>query len=554
MMNKESKERAMRRMTAVMLCMTLIIAVLAGCRSSTVSSPQMKKSGDEKKITCAISAEPVTLDPAMSSYSTSSSVIQNLFTGLYQIDESGELIPGCAKEVKISEDGLVYTFFLREGLKWSDGSDLTAGDFEYAWKRILDTETASPIAWYLYYLKNGEAYHTGTAEAEDVGVKALDTRTLEVTLENPVVYFLTLTATTSFFPVKKEAVEGKAVWTKSARTYVSNGAFRMQEINPQENYLLVKNPFYVFADTVQVNEISLVFIEFPEAALTAFNTGEVDILDGQCVGEQAIFQYQDREELLYFDVIGTVYYDFNCSKEYLSDARVRKALSMAIDRDLLIQNLVSSKPQPATGYVPYGIPYGTTGQDFRDVAGNLIAEDVKQAKALLAEAGYSEGEGFPTLTIITQSSAEEQKNIVQALQSMWKENLGIQVSIVTYEPKVYWLEHSAGNFDIAYDGWTGDYLDPSTNLDCFLASRVKDENRWNGEPAKQYDRLMQKSRTIEDTKERMKLFLKAERILLEEMPVMPLYFRNAALLVNKRCKNIIKNYAGHTMFRYAKVE
>ena len=268
------------------------------------------------------------------------------------------------------------------------------------------------------------------------------------------------------------------------------------------------------------------------------------------VATQAIEQYGDSDELKAYDLIGTRYYDFNCSKEYLSDPRVRQALAMAISRQTICDSVVPSKPKPAYAYVPYGIPYEGSDSDFRTTVGNLITEDVEQAKQLLADAGYPNGEGLPVLTLMVTNS-QENKDTAQVIQAMWKENLGVQTEIVTYEDKVYWDEHAAGNFDVAYDGWTGDYLDPDTNLNCFTQARVFDENRWSGEKALEYDSMIEECRNLTDNAQRMEIFAEAEKLLMEEMPIMPLYFRNTQLLVKPTVSGLEKNLLGHTMFVHA---
>ncbi|MDY3766225.1 MAG: peptide ABC transporter substrate-binding protein [Lachnospiraceae bacterium] len=543
-----------RRVMSLLLCAAMMASTLSvsAAESAKVQPNDVEETKEgEKVLKYAITAEPETLDPGLNNYMASSSVIQNLFMGLYQVGPDGSLINGCADSYTLSEDGLTYTFTLKEDLKWSDGSALTAGDFEYAWKRALAPETASPGAWYLFYVKNGEAYNSGEAEADEVGVKALDDKTLEVTLENPTAYFLDLTAVTVFFPVKKDIVEAETPWTKSGDTYVCNGAFKIQEINPQESYILAKNENYEYVDDVHLDEVDLILIESAEAALSAFNAGEIDMTDN--VSTQAATQYAGAEELQTFDLIGTAYYDFNCSKEALSDPRVRKALSISLDRETLLNAVDPSKPKAAYAFVPYGIPYGDTNEQYRDVVGDLITEDVEEAKALLAEAGYPNGEGFPTLTFITQNN-QLRKDIAQVMQAMWKQNLGINVEIVTYESKVYWDEQTAGNFDICYDGWTGDYPDPSTNLECFIAARNYDQCRWSGELADQYNDLMMENRSLKDNAQRAENFATGEKILMDEMPIIPLSYRNSQLLVSTKVTGVIKSYIGHTLFKFGDIE
>ena len=553
-----------KRLYALLGCL-LAAAVIGGCSGSsdtqtsgsaaegTEAAAEESSAEGGKIIRYVMQNEPETLDPNMNNYANSSIVMQNLFTGLMQIGPDGSLINGCAENYEISDDGLTYTFTLRDGLKWSDGQPLTAGDFEYAWKRGLNPETASPGAWYLFYLKNGEAYNGGTASADDVGVKALDDKTLEVTLEHPTAYFLDLTAVTMYFPTRQDVVEAEEPWTKSGDTYVCNGAFRVKEINPQASYVLEKNPEYIDADSVKLDGVEIVFIESQEAALSAYNAGEVDVLDNLVIGSQAQSQYAGSEELHSYDLVGIGYYDINCEKEYLSDARVRTALSISLNREVLNQSMMASRPESAFAFVPHGIPYEGSEEDYRNTVGDLFAEDVEMAKSLMAEAGYPNGEGFPTLTLITQND-QEKKDVAQAMQAMWKENLGVNAEIVTYESKVYWDEQEAGNFDVCYDGWTGDYPDPSTVLECLLLTRNETQCRWLDEKAQEYDGLLMEARASADNAARLEMFKQAEQILIEEMPVIPIYYRNSQLLMKPNCKDVLRSYIGHTIFKYADKE
>lgn len=557
-----------KRLVSVFLASVMAMSVLAGCgggqdaEKTTAAGTEAAGSeaaGEAQKtegnvLRYVMNSEPETLDPNMNNYASSSNVLLNLFTGLYQYSADGTGVePACAESYTVSEDGLTYTFKLREGLKWSDGSPLTAADFEYSWKRELKQDTASAAAWQLYYIKNGEAYNNGQCEADEVGVKAIDDTTLEVVLNNPTPYFVNLTAANNFAPVKKEAVEGAEVWTKSADTYVCNGPFMMAEIRPQEGYSLVKNPNYVFADTVTLDGVEMIFIEQAEAALSAYNAGDVDAMSSGSIETQAMTQYDGSEELHSYDLIGTSYYDFNCEKEYMTK-EVRKALSMAINRDTINQVAVSSKPKSAYAFVPFGIPYAEESEDFRTKVGNnLITEDVEAAKQLLADAGYPNGEGLPVLQLII-TNTKENKDKAQILQALWKENLGVSVDIVTFESKVYWDEHAAGNFDIAFDGWTGDYLDPNTNLSIFNKNRMEKECRWRSEEALRYNDLLEEAATLADNNARMELFVEMEQILMDEMPVMPLYFRNTMALVKPHVKGFTCDNSGHPLFRAVSME
>lgn len=527
----------------------------AGSDAGGESEAQAPEGADRgNSVVYAIDAEPETLDPGMCNYNKSSAILLNLFNGLYRFSDDGSNVePAMAESHTVSDDGLVYTFTLRDGLKWSDGSALTAADFEYSWKRELNADLASPAAWNLFDILNAEEYNNGECSADEVGIKALDDKTLEVTLKNPTAYFISLTASANWSPVKKDVVEGSDSWVKSADTYVCNGPFMLQEIKPQAGYTLVKNPEYFDAANVNLDSVEIAIIEQAEAALSAYNAGDIDVMIGSSVGTQAMAQYEGSEELSAHDLIGTSYFDFNCSKDYMS-AEVRKALSMAIVRNTVNDVAVPSKPKSAFAFVPYGIPYGDETTEFRDKVGaELIKEDVEAAKQLLADAGYPDGEGLPTLQFII-TNTQENKDKAQVMQAMWKESLGVECEIVTFESKVYWDEHGAGNFDIAFDGWTGDYLDPNSVLNIFNKGRMEKECRWQSDAALKYDDLLNQAAASADNNERMEIFTECEQILMDEMPVLPLYYRNTMVLSKPHVKGFTVDFGAHPLFRCVSVE
>lgn len=425
------------------------------------------------------------------------------------------LVNGCAESYDMSEDGLTYTFHLYDDLLWSDGTPLTAADFEYAWKRVLAPELASTCSVNLYVIKNAEAYNTGKCSEDEVGVKALDDTTLEVVLENPTSYFLDITAEVCYSPVKKDAAESSDTWSQNA-------------------------------DTVALEEVDVVFISEGSATLTALKNGEIDVTNN--ISTQAQAEFADSPQLIDYDTIGTCYYDFNC--EHLPDVRVRKALSTSIDRETITQNLIASKPKPAKGYVPEGLSYYGSEDDFRTVVGDLIIYDPEGAKALLDEAVADGFDADATYTLMIKNE-DEMKTIAQA---MWKANLGLNFEITTYESGTYWDEHTNGSFDVAFDGWTGDYDDPNTMLECLLQSECATQNRWSGELAEQYDAMIKECAAMTDKDARFAKFAEAEKLLIEESPIMPLYYRKSQLLVGENVESITNDTLSHTLFKYAKVK
>ncbi|RNB85356.1 peptide ABC transporter substrate-binding protein [Brevibacillus nitrificans] len=551
-----------KKMGLVLAALLAITSVTAGCSSSSSSgttapqgqqqaAPQAtaEKPAVEQKIIYALSKEPEEMDPTLNVYARSSIVLQNLFRGLYKIDESGKKpVPSLAESYELDSTGTKYTFKLNKNAKWSDGKPVTAQDFEYSWKRVLNPDVASGAAFYLYYLKNGKAYNEKKASADDVGVKAVDESTLEVTLESPTPYFLELLCVTAYYPVRKDAVE-KEGWTKSPETYLTTGPFVLSELKPKEKYVLKKNPNYLEADKVKLDTLEIVFIESSEAELAAYTNDEIQVSDNMT--PEGMKRFENTPEFFSVPRIGMQYFDFNASKKPFDDAKVRKAFSMAINREQIIKSIVQSVEKPAFGFVPYGIPDGVQkDKEYRDVAGNMFTENVDEAKKLLAEAGYPDGQGIPEITMIVMASQSD-KDIAQALQSMWKQNLGVNVNIETFESKVYWDEIENGSFNIASDGWTGDYPDPMTNLDIFESVNASDDIRWSNP---EYDRLLDENRKISDQAKRMENYAKAEKILADEMPLMPLRFYEDQFLAKPNVKGVLKNYIGHTIFEYAHVE
>lgn len=551
-----------KKMGLVLAALLAITSVTAGCSSSSSSgttAPQSQqqaapqataeKPAVEQKIIYALSKEPEEMDPTLNVYARSSIVLQNLFRGLYKIDESGKKpVPSLAESYELDSTGTKYTFKLNKNAKWSDGKPVTAQDFEYSWKRVLNPDVASGAAFYLYYLKNGKAYNEKKASADEVGVKAVDESTLEVTLESPTPYFLELLCVTAYYPVRKDAVE-KEGWTKSPETYLTTGPFVLSELKPKEKYVLKKNPNYLEADKVKLDTLEIVFIESSEAELAAYTNDEIQVSDNMT--PEGMKRFENTPEFFSVPRIGMQYFDFNASKKPFDDAKVRKAFSMAINREQIIKSIVQSVEKPAFGFVPYGIPDGVQkDKEYRDVAGNMFTENVDEAKKLLAEAGYPDGQGIPEITMIVMASQSD-KDIAQALQSMWKQNLGVNVNIETFESKVYWDEIENGSFNIASDGWTGDYPDPMTNLDIFESVNASDDIRWSNP---EYDRLLDENRKISDQAKRMENYAKAEKILADEMPLMPLRFYEDQFLAKPNVKGVLKNYIGHTIFEYAHVE
>ncbi|HIS99578.1 MAG TPA: peptide ABC transporter substrate-binding protein [Candidatus Faecaligallichristensenella faecipullorum] len=537
----------MRKLLAMTLAVLMLVMAMPMLASAEAT---------EQKLVFQMGEEPQVMDPTMNDYASGSYALQNLFRGLYKFAEDGSLVPAMAESYTVSEDGTVYTFTLREGLKWSDGSPLTAKDFEYSWKRVLTPELASETAYTLYgVIKNGyEAFVEQSCSVDEVGVKALDDLTLEVTLTAPAPYFLSMTASTAFMPVQQATIEANGEdWETDPSTFVCNGPFMVQEMLADEKYVFVKNPNYYDADNVKLDVLEYVFLNAPETVLIAFQNGEVDVATS--VNADAIEQYNGSDNMLVSDRIGWRYYEINTTAEGLTDPQVRRALAMSLDRNVLITAVLQDNMPALKGFIPHGFPdLLDDTKSWRDTHEDVITEDVAAAQALMAEAGYPNGEGFPTIRLVQEPTASLVK-VAQAMAQMWKQNLGINVEIVTVESGVYWADDTgtrdSGDFEIAYMGYTGDYLDPSSILYNLDSNGSAKNTRWSNE---EYDDLMNQLRNGVAGEEREKVLERAEELLAEEMPVIPVYSYTAQALVSDRVHGFTRNYIGHPNFEYCYVD
>ena len=524
----------------------LLSVLLALALAAMLAVPAM---AEGNTVITAIADDPQQMDPTLNSYARSSQVLQNLFKGLYKLDADGAtFVPAMAESVDISDDQLTYTFTLRDGLKWSDGSDLTAYDFEYSWLRVLDPEVLSKATSDLWIVKNGEAYYRGECSAEEVGIKAVDEKTFVVELANITPWFLMLTSTTSFLPVSKAAVEANENWAWSADTYVCNGPYMLQEYSSLDKIVLVKNPYYYNADEVKLDGVQYSIIPETATELLAYKNGDINVSIN--LDQQGITDYAGTEELSQLPRIGIQYCDFNTQLPEFSDKLVRQAFSKAINRAVLLQAM-GVVESPVYGFVPYAQPSLTdSSKSYRDIAGDMFTEDVEAAQALLAEAGYPNGEGFPTVTIVTQNSTQ-QSILAQVLGDMWKTNLGINYEIQSYESSVYWDELDEGHFSVDRNGYTCDYSDPSANLKIWITGSNAYENGWD-DPV--YDEMFNATLTMTDNAEREAALIAAEAYLVDQMPAMPIYSMETQFLVKPNVKGVIANPIGHVSFEYASIE
>jgi len=527
-------------------------AALAGCGSNAAkpadnagqgSAPAAEASqAGPKVLKVNLHSEPPTADPGIAEDSTSGTIVRAAFEGLTRTGEGGKVHEAAAESYTVSEDGKTYTFKLRDA-KWSNGDPVTAKDFEFAWKRALDPKTASNYAYQLYYIKNGEAFNKGKAKVEDVGVKALDDKTLEVTLENPTPFFTELTAFYTYYPVNQKVVEGNEKWASDAAAHVGNGPFKLETWEHKNKLILAKNDNYWDKDNVKLDKIEFSMVEDENTELSMFDNGELDWAGAptSALPTDAIPALKDSGKMKTQPIAGTYWYKFNTEKAPFNNVKIRKAFTFAIDRQSLIDNVLQTGQIPATGAVPPSMALKQDGY-FKD-------NDLETAKKLLEE-GMKE-EGISKLPVITLSynTSEAHKKIAEAIQDQWKKNLGVDVKLENKEWKVYLEDLHQGNFQIGRMGWLGDFNDPINFLELYK-DKKGGNNDTNWENPK-YKELLNQSALEKDPEKRKAILAQAEQTLMDEMPVMPIYFYTDSWVQNDKVTGVVIDGLGSVDYKNA---
>lgn len=534
----------MNRLTRILFCL-LVMVLAAGCSSSQPAPNQ-----PEQIIRYNIGAEPATLDPALATGVTEQTVENALLEGLVRLDRDGNPSPGVAGSWEVSEDGRVYTFTLRESY-WSNGEPVTAEDFVYAWRRVLDPDTASPYAYQLYYLVNGEAYNSGKIkDPAEVGVRAEGKDKLIVTLNEPVPYFLSLTAFPTLFPVNKNAVEAdSAGWAQNPATFVGNGPFKMISWEHNKQIVLEKNGNYWDKDNVKLEKLVITLVDDSNTELAMFESGQIDIAETPPYRE---IERLARDNLLKLSPdLSNEFYMFNTTLPPFNDVRVRQAMSMAVDREALVSKVTMGGEKAAYAFVPPGVTGPAPDREFRSLGEKLIADyNPAEAKKLLAEAGFPDGRGFPKVKLLV-SNNQNHRAVAEAITGMWLENLGIESEIIEQEYKVYFETLFDMDFQVARVGWNADYNDPMTFLDMWVKGGSNNQSGWGNE---EYDRLLEEAKSAKDSGFRMDALFRAEKILMNELPVMPVYYYTNPYLEKDNIQGVIHpSFAFFADFKWAYV-
>ena len=472
------------------------------------------------------------------------------------LDESEQPVYGAAEDMKVSDDGLVYTFKLRQDGKWSDGEPVTANDFKYSWMRALDKATAAEYSYQLYYIKNAEKFYNGEVGADEVGIKVVDDYTLEVTLESPTSYFPQLLAFPTYAPLREDVVSANPDgWATSPETYISNGPFKLVKWDMKDQLVFERNENYWDASSVKLDSLTFKLVTDETTAYSELKAGNFDMVNSVPTNE---IQPGKEEGLVKISpYLGTYFFAINVGKQdtlnddvkkALSNKLVRQALNLAVDRQEIIDNVAKAEQVPAYSFVPKGI-FNEDGSEFADKEyydPAAMDENIAKAKELLKEAGYENGEGLPTFELMYNSEGAH-KDICQIIQQNWAE-IGVNVELTNQEWAVFLNTRQQGDYQISRHGWIGDYVDPMTFLDMWVTGGGNNDCGFSNA---EYDKLISDAKVETDAAKRTEMLRKAEDILMDEMPLIPIYYYTNVRAWNDNVKGIQCSTLGKIYFKGA---
>jgi oligopeptide transport system substrate-binding protein len=507
----------------------------------------LQEANEHKILLITVGSEPRTLDPQEAQGVTEHHIIMAMIEGLVapSIDDQSKVVPGMADRWGHNEDYSVWTFHIGEDRKWSDGEPVKAQDFVFSYKRMLTASFGAQYAENLFILKGAEDYYSGKiTDFDQVGVKALDDRTLRIELVGPTPYLLTLVQHDSWLPVCPTAVlrfgsidTRDSKWTR-AENYVGNGPFKMKSWYPNDVIEVVRNLLYWDAAKVKLNGINFYSIENLNTQERAFQAGQLHKTD-QVPLDKVPYYRRTHPELIRIDPYeGVYFYRINVARKPLDNPKVRLALNLAVDRDAIVKNILREDQKPATGYTPPGMG------EYQPL--NKITYDPARARQLLAEAGYPNGKGFPKFTIHF-NTLESHRAIAEAIQQMWKEELNIDVALENQEWKVYLDTQNNKNYDLSRSAWIGDFMDPVTFLSMWTTGNGNNNTNW-GNP--KFDAFIEQAARTSDPASRLGILHDAEDLFLSELPVVVVYWYTDTYLLQPSVRNWNPLVLGNQNYKY----
>lgn len=529
----------------------LLVTVLAACTANNDAGEKPAGDSDkgdekteEKVLYLNNGNEPTTFDPSVGFDAVSWNALNNLMEGLTRLGEDHLPKEATAETIDVSEDGLTYTFNIREDAKWSNGDSVTANDFLYGWTRMLDPNTASPAAFLGYFIEGAEAFNTGEGTIEDVGMKVVDEKTFEVKLTAPTDAFLNIITNPSFFPVNEKVATENPEWFTEADSFVGNGPFQLAKWEHDVKMVFEKNAEYWDAETVKLDKVEWAMVNDSNTEYQMYQANELDVSD---VPAELSEQLMDSDEVSVQDQAGTYFYRFNTTMEPFTNAKIRKAFGLAVNQEQIVEFVTKNGEKPAHGFVSYGFQ-GPDGKDFRDAVGNLVEFNAEEAKKLLEEGMAEEGyETLPTVTL-TYATSDTHQNIAVALQAQFKEALGVDVELANVESSVFASEQKELKYQLSRSSFLHDYADPVNAIESFITGSSMNRTGWSNA---EFDKLIADAKAETDPAVRWKHLMDAEKLLMEEAPIFPIHFYNQVALQKPGLSGIVRHPVGYLELKWA---
>ena len=524
-----------RLLIGIILATSLLISACSN------NSSKQKEVSEKQVLNVTISEEIPSLDTAKSMNGTSAHVMQNIFEGLYVLDEKDNPVPGVAKSFEKSTDGKTYIFHLRKDAKWSNGDVVTADDFIYSWQRTVNPQTASQYAYMLFYIKNAEAINKGAVAVEQLGVKAIDDATLEVQLEKPVPYFLNLLTLPIYLPQHKSFVEGKgSKYGLEPEDMIYNGPFVLSEWKHEQEFKLKRNDTYWDKNNMKLEEINFHIVKDTATAVNLYETGSIDRTP---INSSFVDKYKGKNDFHATEDSAIAMLRFNEKNSALANTKLRQSISMALNKEAIVNHFLNNGATAAKGLVPEGYKNEKDGKDFRKENGDLVVYNIEKAKNLWEDAKKELGVEQITLEFLTFEQ-DQAKQTAEYIKGELEKNLkGLTIKIKPQPFKQKLQLEETGQYDISMVIWGPDYKDPISYLELFTTDNPNNKMNYSN---KQYDELINnvKNDLVLEEKKRWKAMQEAEKILLQDAVIAPLYHTGSAYLQKEYVKGIEKHQFG----------
>jgi len=537
-----------RRLATTVSSLLVLSTVLAACGKDTETTSNEPKKDKKQTLKLTTTTEIPSMDSAKTTDAMSFEVLNNVNEGLLRLGEGDEIMDGIAKkdETEISDDGLTYTFHLRDA-KWSNGEPVTANDFVYSWQRAVDPKTASEYSFILYYVKNAEQIFNGKLPKDQLGVKAIDEKTLQVTLEQATPYFLQLTTFGTYLPQNQAFVESQGdQYGLEADTQLYDGPFTLSEWKHAESFTLTKNENYWDKDTVKLSEIKYNVVKDTSSAVNLYENGDIDkvMLDSEFVDK-----YKDDPEYQTQLDARLVFFRFNQKLDLFKNEKVRKAFDLAYDKEAITTAILNDGSKPAYWVVPSEWVKGPDGKDFREHNGDFNPYNVEEAQKLWAEAKKELGKDSFEIKMLSYDDTTRKKAAEYIAGELSKNLPGLKITVAPQPFEIKLDQEKKLEYDFSFSGWGPDYPDPMTFIDMFLSNSAFNEMDYKNP---KYDQLVNDAKKEADPQKRWDNMVQAEKVIMDEAGISPIYQRGRAFLQKDSVKGIIAHkFGGDFSYKWA---